>query len=124
MASCDSGPATSRPARSTAPPIRMAPSSFADPALASAPLRPPRRALIAAAALAIVLAGAVAALVLRPGGEHAPARLHTAAFSVVVPDGWRAARPADLRSVPGAPAAMLRRADGRGVVVVPPRPAP
>ena len=96
----------------------MATSSFADPALVSAPRRPPRRALLAAAALAVVLAGAVAALVLRPDGEHAPARLRTAAFAVVVPDGWRALRPAELRAVPGTPAAMLRRADGRGVVVV------
>jgi hypothetical protein len=101
----------------------MATSSFADPALASAPLRPPRRALIAAAALAIVLAGAVAALVLRPGGEHAPARLHTAAFSVVVPDGWRSLRGSELRAVPSAPAAVLRREDGRGLVVVHRRPA-
>jgi hypothetical protein len=101
----------------------MATSSFADPALASAPRRPPRRALIAAAALAVVLAGAVAAVVLRPDGEPAPARLRTAAFSVVVPDGWRALRSAELRAVPGTPAAMLRRADGRGVVVVRERPA-
>jgi hypothetical protein len=101
----------------------MATSSFADPTLISAPRRPPRRALIAAATLAAVLAGAVAALVLRPDGEHAPARLRTAAFSVVVPDGWRAVRPAELRAVRGTPAAMLRRADGRGVVVVRERPA-
>jgi hypothetical protein len=101
----------------------MATSSFADPALVSAARRSSQRALIAAAALAVVLAGAVAGLVLRPDGEPAPARLRTAAFSVVVPEGWRAVRPAELRAVPGTPVAMLRRADGRGVVVVRERPA-
>ena len=106
----------------------MATSSFADPAVASAPRtrRRPRLALIAAAVVAIALAGIVAALALRPAGDAgAPAR-YTAgdkAFSVVVPDGWRALRPAELRAVPGAPAAVLRRADGTGVVVIRERPA-
>ena len=106
----------------------MATSSFADPALASVPRtrRRPPLALIAAALVAIALAGIVAALALRPAGDAgAPAR-YTArdkAFSVVVPDGWRALRPAELRAVPGAPAAVLRRADGTGVVVIRERPA-
>jgi hypothetical protein len=106
----------------------MATSSFADPPIASAPRRPPRRALIAAAAVASVAAGGVVALALRPGADNrasAPARYTAAdkAFSVVVPDGWRALRPTELRAVPGTPAAMLRRADGSGVVVVRERPA-
>jgi len=106
----------------------MATSSFADPTLASAPgtRRRPPVALIAAAVVAIALAGIVAALALHPAGDAgAPAR-YTArdkAFSVVVPDGWRALRPAELRAVPGAPAAVLRRADGTGVVVIRERPA-
>src|SRR6476659_8523225 len=104
---------------STARRSPMATSSFADPAVASAARtrRRPRLALIATAVLAIALAGIVAALVLRPAGDSgAPAR-YTAgdkAFSVVVPDGWRALRPAELRGIPGAPAAVLRRADGTG----------
>jgi hypothetical protein len=106
----------------------MATSSFADPVLASAPRAPRRRgpALTAAAVVAIVLAGIAAALALHPAGDAgAPAR-YTArdkAFSVVVPDGWRALRPAERRAVPGAPAAVLRRAGGTGVVVIRERPA-
>jgi hypothetical protein len=101
----------------------MATSSFADPALASAPHT--RRRPRLAAVVAIALAGIVAALALRPAGDAAPAR-YTAgdkAFSVIVPGGWRALRPAELRAVPGAPAAVLRRADGTGVVVIRERPA-
>jgi len=105
----------------------MATSSFADPALAAAPhtRRRPPLAPIAAAVVAIALAGIVAVVALRPAGDAAPAR-YTAgdkAFSVVVPHGWRALRPAELRAVPGTPAAVLRRADGTGIVVIRERPA-
>ena len=105
----------------------MATSSFADPPVASAArtLRRPRLAL-SAAVVAVALAAIVAAVALRPaGGRGAPARYTAAgkAFSVVVPDGWRALRAAELRRVPGAPAAMLRRTDGSAVVVIRERPA-
>jgi hypothetical protein len=40
------------------------------------------------------------------------------AFEVTVPRGWSALSGADLARVPGRPAAVIRRADGRGVVVV------
>lgn len=98
----------------------MASSSSAD--------RPARRRQIliaAAGAFAVLAAIAVAVLALRPHGAEAPARYRSAdkAFSVVLPDGWRALRGGELRAVPSAPAAVLRRADGRAVVVVHERPA-
>ena len=106
----------------------MATSSFADPATASGshgPRRLPLR-LMAAALVVAAMAAIVASVALHPGGSSdAPVR-HTAAdktFSVVVPDGWRALSQAELRQVPGAPAALLRRTDGTGVVVIRERPA-
>jgi hypothetical protein len=69
----------------------------------------------------------VAVLAMRSGGGDATprARVHSAdkAFSVVLPDGWRALRGAELRTVPSAPAAVLRRTDSRAVIVVHERPA-
>jgi hypothetical protein len=110
----------------------MAISSSADPVIASAAqpagaLRRPRVLVIAAAAGVAVLAIAavVAAVLASPKDDPAPARFHAAGgtFSVVVPDGWRALRGRELRAMPTAPAAVLRRADGRAVVVVHERPA-
>jgi hypothetical protein len=102
----------------------MATSSFADPIIASAPRH---RLLIAAVAGAAVVLVAAAVLALRPhGGDVAkPARFQSAdhKFSLALPDGWRALRGAELAGVPSAPAAVLRRADGTGVVVVHERPA-
>jgi Co/Zn/Cd efflux system component len=97
----------------------MATSSFADLPTVSAPRV--RRALILAVAAAGVVVVLAAALLLRAGGDdHPPARFIAPghAFSVVLPDGWRALDAAQLRAVPGAPAAVLRRADGSGVVVI------
>jgi hypothetical protein len=106
----------------------MATSSFADPAPASAPRgrrRLPLR-LMAGALVVAALAAIVAAVAMGPSRDtHGPVR-HTAAdktFSVVVPDGWRALSQAELRQVPSAPAAVLRRTDGSAVVVVRERPA-
>jgi hypothetical protein len=110
----------------------MATSSFADPVIAS--VAPPaagaharRRLLVIAAACvaALVVAALAATLLVRPKDDPAPARFRAAggAFSVVVPDGWRALRGRELRAVPSAPVAVLRRVDGRAVVVVHERPA-
>ncbi|HEX2103556.1 MAG TPA: hypothetical protein VHF51_07880 [Solirubrobacteraceae bacterium] len=76
----------------------------------------------AAAVLAVAL---VAVLVARSGGDDAPPRYRPAdrAFSVVLPAGWRAADAEELARTPSAPAAVLRRADRRGVVVIRKRPA-
>src|SRR3954463_1951245 len=107
----------------------MAISSPADPVIAPAPSPVARRRVLliaAGAVVAVLVIAAVAATVLvRPKDTPAPARFHAArgAFSVVVPDGWRALRGPELRAVASAPAAVLRRTDGRAVVVVHQRPA-
>src|SRR5262245_36920203 len=104
----------------------MATSSFADPGPAPDSAPRGRRRLpfqLIVAALVVAAFGAIVAAVAlggHRGDANAPIR-HTAAdktFSVVVPDGWRALSQAELRAVPGAPAAVLRRTDGSGVVVV------
>jgi hypothetical protein len=107
----------------------MAISSSADPVIASAPSPAARRRvlLIALGALVavLVIAAVAATTLVRPKHTPAPARFHSAggAFSVVVPDGWRALRGRELRAVASSPAAVLRRTDGRAVVVVHRRPA-
>jgi hypothetical protein len=106
----------------------MASSSFADRVSPRHAAPRSRRALIGAAGvLAFVLAAAAAVLVPRSSdGPAAPVVRFTSAdraFSVVLPDGWRALRPAALRSVASTPAAVLRRADGRGLIVIRSRPA-
>ena len=101
----------------------MASSSFADlPVIASAARR--RGVIAAIAGAAVVLAAVVAGLGLRPQSDDT-ARFQSAdqRFSLVLPDGWRALRGAELRAIRSAPVAVLRRTDGRGVVVVHERPA-
>jgi hypothetical protein len=91
-----------------------------------APARPARRTAIVAAASALGGALAILALIvvvnLAGGSGAAPATpTYTApghAFSVAVPAGWSALDAARLGRAPGSPAAALRRADGRGIVVV------
>jgi hypothetical protein len=98
----------------------MASSSFAE--------RTPKLLLIAAVAgAAVVLATVAAVLALRPhdGDAAKPARFQSAdhKFSLALPDGWRAARGAELAKMASTPAAVLRRTDGTGLVVVHERPA-
>jgi hypothetical protein len=98
----------------------MASSSSAD--------RTPNLRLIAAVAGAAIVLIAVAAVpALRPNGADTakPARFQSAdhTFSLVLPDGWRAVRGVEVAKMASAPTAVLRRADGTGVVVVHERPA-
>jgi len=100
----------------------MASSSSTDP-------RSHRRRLIALAGAATVLVVAlVAVLALRADGDGdgpaAAPRYRSAdrAFTVAVPAGWRAAGTAELAGTPSRPAAILRRTDRRGVVVIRKRP--
>jgi hypothetical protein len=97
----------------------MASSSSTDP-------RPHRRRLIGIAGAATVLAIAlVGVLVLRSGGDDDRVPRYRPAdrsFSVVLPAGWRAAGAAELAAAPAKRAAVLRRADRRGVVVIRRRP--
>src|SRR3954451_22229772 len=109
----------------------MPPSSFPDPVIASrlsraAGARPRRRLLVIAAACvaALAVAALAATLLVRPKDDPAPARFRAAggAFSVVVPDGWRALRGRALRAGPSAPPGALRPA--RRPVAARGRPAP
>jgi hypothetical protein len=96
----------------------MASSSSTDP-------RSHRRLIGAVGAAAVLLAALAAVLALRSGGDAAATpryRSADRAFSVVLPAGWRAAAPRELVAAPSAPAAVLRRADRRGVVVIRKRP--
>ncbi len=102
----------------------MASSSSADPT----PAPRPRRRLIAAgaAALLIVVAAVVATvLVTRSGGEDETPRFRATdkSFSVAVPQGWRALTDRQLDDIPTTPAAVLRRVDRRGLVVIRRQPA-
>jgi len=108
----------------------MTSSSFADRPISLSATPAPRRRLLIGAAVAVVFLVAALAAVLVPGsgGGHAAADTArwTAAdktFSVSVPAGWRALRPAELAHVAGKPSAVLRRNDGRGLVVVNEGPA-
>src|SRR5919112_5132932 len=101
-------------------PTRMASSPSAD--------RTPTLRLIAAGAgAAIVLVAIVAVVALRPHGDDAakPARFQSAdkRFSLALPAGWHALRGAALAKAPSAPAAVVRRTDGTGLIVVHERPA-
>jgi hypothetical protein len=95
----------------------MASSSCADD-------RRTRAVALAAIALAVLAAAAGTVLAAR-SSDARPVRLRAAggAFSVLVPAGWRALDARELRALPSSPAAVLRRADGQGTVVVRRRPA-
>jgi hypothetical protein len=93
----------------------------------SADRTPTLRLIAAVAGAAIVLAAIVAVVALRPHGDDAakPARFQSAdkRFSLALPTGWRALHGAELAKVTSAPAAVLRRTDGTGLVIVHERPA-
>lgn len=104
----------------------MATSSSTD-APTTAPNGGPRaRRAAALGGVAAVFAAAALAAVLVPRSDDAPAavryRAPDGAFSVAVPAGWQALDAGALRMQP-APAAVLRRRDGRGIVVIRRRPA-
>lgn len=91
-----------------------------------APFQAARRTALVA--LGSALAGGLAILALiglvnlaGGSGDSPPAHTYTApghAFSIAVPSGWRTLSGAELARVQGGAAAVLRRSDGRGVVVV------
>jgi hypothetical protein len=94
-------------------------------------LAPPLPRSTGLVALASALAGAVVILAV-VGAVHmfggssasrASAAPHSfsaadSSFQVAVPRGWTAVRGDALAHTPGSPAAVLRRPDGRGVVIV------
>jgi hypothetical protein len=104
----------------------MATSSFADPTTALVSAGGPRRRRVIAAAVAlVVVAAALAAILAASSGPQAPPRYQAAdrSFSVVVPTGWQALGARDLKAMPSSPAAVLRRQDRRGMIVIQRRPA-
>ena len=83
----------------------------------------PRTGLVAlgsAVAGAISILAVIGAMHLGGGSTAAPSPhvFAGAGFRLSVPDGWTAMRGKALERVPGSPLAVVRRADGRGVVVV------
>jgi hypothetical protein len=104
----------------------MASSSSADHTPLPAPARRPRRRLLigVAAAALLVVTGVAAVLAAGRGGDETPRhRAADRSFSVAVPAGWRALTDRQLDEVPSAPAAVLRRQDRRGLVVIRRQPA-
>jgi hypothetical protein len=82
-------------------------------------------------ALIAALAGAAIAAALLTGlGGKAPSKhkgateLQGPGFALAYPAGWKPVPAGELARVPGHPAAVVRRADGKGVVVVRRKRAP
>jgi len=76
-----------------------------------------------AAAAAVLAVISVVGLLGSAGGSAGAIRTFTApghAFRVALPDGWNGVPAAQLTGLPSAPVAILRRADGRGLVTVEP----
>ena len=80
-------------------------------------------ALLAALAGAALAAGLLSA----GGGESAPQRakeLRGPGFAVGYPAGWAPVSADELAHMPGRPVAVVRRADGKGVVIIRRKGAP
>lgn len=82
-------------------------------------------ALVSGLAGAVVILAVVGAVHMFGGAGHGSpaASPHSfsgagSSFQIAVPSGWSALRGDALARTPGSPAAVLRRADGRGVVIV------
>lgn len=83
--------------------------------------------LVAAAAAVLASALIAGAALLWLGGEEQPGigtvSAATGAFELSHPASWQAATPRQLLAAEGRPDALLRRADGRGVVTVHEQPS-
>jgi hypothetical protein len=96
----------------------------------AAPLpRASRRRTLLIALLAALAGAAIAAGLLVAGGSDsaAPERakeLRGPGFALGYPAGWSPAPAAELAKMPGRPVAVVRRADGKGVVIVRRKGAP
>src|SRR3954451_20228535 len=89
----------------------------------------PRRTLLIVL-LAALAGAAIAAGVLvavrddRPKSAPHAKELRGAGFALAYPAGWSPTRAAELAKLPGHPAAVVRRSDGKGVVIVRRKAAP
>ena len=97
----------------------------------AAPLpRSSRRRTLLIVLLAAVAGAALAAVMLKATGDsgttaspHAK-ELRGPGFAIAYPSGWAPTRADALATLPGHPAAVIRRTDGKGVVVVRRKAAP
>jgi hypothetical protein len=96
----------------------------------AAPLpRTSRRLTLLIALLAALAGAAVAAGMLVATRDDAPAPAHATElraddFALAYPAGWAPTRADELAKLPGRPAAIVRRKDGKGVVIVRRKAAP
>lgn len=83
-----------------------------------------RRRTVWVALLAALAGAAVAAAVVLTAGGDEPSRpkpateLRGPGFALAYPSGWKPVPAAGLAGVQGKPAAIVRRGDGKGIVVV------
>ena len=73
-------------------------------------------AMLLSAVAGLLITAAVAAL-FHPGGGDRHAAPATP-FTLSIPHGWRALSASELANTPGRPSAVLKRGDGRGIVVI------
>jgi hypothetical protein len=97
----------------------------------AAPLpRSSRKRTLLIALLAAVAGAAIAAGVLFATRDDSPAAPRHATelrgddFALAYPAGWSPTRATELAKMPGRPAAVIRRGDGKGVVIVRRKAAP
>ncbi len=88
-----------------------------------------RRTLLIALLAALAGAAVAAGLIAGAGGDDAKPsprakELRGPGFALAYPAGWSPTRAERLAKLPGHPAAVVRRADGKGVVVVRRKAAP
>ena len=96
----------------------------------AAPLpRTSRKRTLLSALLAALAGAAIAAGMLVATRDDAPAPAHAKElraddFALAYPAGWAPTRADELAKLPGRPAAIVRRKDGKGVVIVRRKAAP
>jgi hypothetical protein len=81
-------------------------------------------ALLAALAGAAIAAGVLAATGTDSSAPQRAKELRGPGFALAYPSGWAPAPSAELAKLPGHPAAVVRRGDGKGVVIVRRKGAP
>ena len=94
----------------------MAPATAERPAQPRRRLR--RRLLIAGVALILAAAVAVLAVLLLGGEDKTLKGTSGDTFHLAVPEGWRALSTEELAALPGKAAAVVRRDDGKGFLVI------
>ena len=78
----------------------------------------PKRLLIAGIGLAVAVAAALLILALVGGGEERLKGSSHDTFHLSLPKGWRARSQEELGELRGKPAAVVRREDGKGFLVI------